>query len=202
MVNMVIGITGGVGSGKSTVLQILKDEYNAAIIMSDDVAREIEEPGNACYDKIVSSFGTDVLEGRIYGNRLDRAETARIVFADKSKLELLNSIVHPEVKSEIIRRINSCTKEDPGRLVIIESAILIEAGYREMCDEIWAVIADDEVRAERLMSSRGYTREKTLNIMSNQKSSEEYIAETDFAVDNSGSIESTRKQIKQRLSRN
>jgi len=196
---MVIGITGGVGSGKSTVLEILKNEYGARLIMTDDVARELMEPGMPVYNAVVAEFGPEIIEGGQNGMPIDRKALAAIVFADSEKLEKLNSLSHPQVRTETERRIDEYYKEDPEALIIIEAALLIEAGYRDILDELWSVIADPEIRIMRLAQSRGYSREKSESIMASQMSNEEYIEKTDFSINNSGSVDETRKQIADRL---
>lgn len=189
---MVIGITGGVGCGKSTILEILATGYGAGIILADDVARELQEPGMPVFDRIIEEFGKEILSE---DGSIDRKKLADIVFADEKKLELLNSLVHPAVKQEIIRRIRNFQMDDPDRPVVVEAALLIEAGYRDILDEIWAVIVDYEERVERLRVSRGYSREKTDSIMENQMSNEDFIRLTDFYIDNSKDLENTKKTI-------
>ena len=192
---MVIGVTGGVGAGKSTVLKILEENYNAHIIMSDDVAKELMEPGNASYNAIVEAFGTEVLEDKTPGKKIDRAKLAEIVFADDEKLALLNSLTHPRVKEEILSRRDQIYADDPDALIVIEAALLIEAGYEDLLDSLWVVYVDLEVRIARLIRDRGYSREKALSIMDNQLSDDEFRAHADFLINNSGTLEETRKQI-------
>ncbi len=136
---MVIGVTGGVGAGKSTVLKILRDKYDARLILTDDVARELMVPGGASYDLVRVAFGDEIL---CENGELDRGKLAGIVFADVGKLELLNSITHPQTKEETKRRIAACREEDPDALVVVEAALLIEAGFTDLLDELWVVTAD------------------------------------------------------------
>lgn len=207
---MLIGITGGVGTGKSTILNVLQSTYRSKLIMADNVGKSLMKPGNDCYDRIVEEFGTDILfdipDKQLYGvsNKpikpgIDREKLSKLVFDDPVKLKKLESIVHPEVKKEILRTIDEIYEATPDALLILEAALLIEHGYKEICDEFWVVIADKEVRIERLMLSRKYTREKCESIMAEQLSDEEFIKEADFVIDNSGSIEETVAQIRSRL---
>lgn len=205
---MIIGITGGVGAGKSSVMNVLQSSYKARLIIADNVAKSLMKPGNECYEKIIQAFGQDVLldvpEDLLFGNSnkpikpaIDRHKLAEIVFNDPEKLEKLNSIVHPEVKKAILKAVDDIYEIDDEALIVIEAALLIEESYHEICDELWIVTANREKRIERLMQSRKYSREKCESIMDNQLSDEEYKAYATFVLENSGDIEDTVKQIKE-----
>ena len=196
---MFIGVTGGVGAGKSTILQILEEKYHAHLIIADDVARNLMTRGKASYKAIVKAFGEDILQE---DGEIDRQKLSAIVFQDEEKLSLLNGIVHPLVRKAIIREQKRVNKKDPERLVILEAALLIEAGYKEMLDELWAVTADPEIRIQRLMDSRGYSREKSESIIANQLTDEEFRRNCDFVIDNSGTLEDTETQIREHFERN
>ncbi len=195
---MVIGVTGGVGAGKSTVLKILRDKYDAKLILTDDVARELMAPGGASYDLVRDAFGDEIL---LDDGGLDRGRLAGIVFEDEEKLELLNSITHPQTKEETRRRITGFKEEDPDALVVVEAALLIEAGFTDLLDELWVVTADRETRIRRLEDSRCYTRQKCEDVMANQLSDEEFESRADFVIDNSGNTWQTEMQIARRLKR-
>ena len=184
---MIIGIVGGVGCGKSTVLTYLKEKYNAYIIEADKVAKEIMEKGNEVYNKVIREFP----ESLDKDDNIDRKKLAEIVFNDAKKLETLNNITHPRTIKEITDRINNSSNQ----LVIVESAILIGSGIDKMCDEIWYVYCDLEKRIKRLMDSRGYSEEKTRNVIMNQMSEEEFNRVSDEFIDNSNSEEETHEQI-------
>lgn len=188
---MIIGLMGGVGSGKSTVLNYLRDQYNAEIIQSDMVAKEVMKPGFEAFNEIKQAFPDVISDNAINNNRL-----AGIVFNDKEKLKQLNSITHPATVKEIISRINSSSKN----IIVVESAILPGSGLEEICDELWFVFCEKETRIKRLMNSRGYTREKALNIINNQPSDEEYNTISDEFIDNSYSENKTRERIDYMLS--
>ncbi|MBE6017989.1 MAG: dephospho-CoA kinase [Lachnospiraceae bacterium] len=196
---MIIGITGGVGTGKSTVLGILEEDFGANIIMADEVAKYLQAPGGRCYAPIVDAFGEEILDMEDPAHPIDRAKLASIVFEDPDKLEDLNYIVHPLVKIEIMCQISGFYNKNSEALIVIEAALLIEAGYTDIIDELWVVTADREIRIQRLEESRGYTREKCEAVMASQLSEEEFADFADFVVDNSGSIEDTKKQIAERL---
>ena len=196
---MIIGITGGVGTGKSTVLDILENEYGAKIIMADEVAKFLQDPGGRCYGPIVEAFGEEILDLSQPDKPIDRAKLASVVFSDPDKLEDLNYIVHPIVKIEIMCEISGYYNEDSNALIVVEAALLIEAGYTNFVDELWVVSADKETRIRRLAESRGYSREKSESVMASQLSDEEFASYADFVIDNSGSIEDTKRQIAQKL---
>ncbi len=196
---MIVGITGGVGTGKSTILQILKDEYNAAVIMADDVAKELMEPGQPSYRAVVEYFGTEILSGE-EGSPIDRVKLAGIVFSDPDKLSALNLLTHPLVRIRILELIDVYNRQNYD-LIIVESAILIQAHYLDLIDELWVVYADYDTRVERLISSRGYTVEKIDNIISNQLSDDEMKRYASFLIDNTGTIDDVRRQLSDYLKR-
>lgn len=189
---MILGITGGVGSGKSTVLKYLKDKYNAKIIEADAVAKDIMNPGHRVYNMVLSEFNNIKLNE---DKTIDRNYLAREVFGNESNLEKLNAIVHPGVKEEILSLISKYYNENEHALIVIEAALLIETGYKDICDEIWYVYCEKEERIKRLISSRGYTRQKACDIMNNQMSEEEFKKSTDEFIDNSFNEEKTEIQI-------
>ena len=175
---LILGLTGGIGCGKTAVLTILKEEYDAYIIEADRLAHELMEPGKTVYQGIVDAFGMEVLmdtdidisapaegnavtdNGQSTVNRsIDRKKLGDIVFHDKDKLTLLNSISHPLVKEEILRRIEE--QKDAGKkLFVIEAALLIQDGYKSICDKMCYVYADLDVRISRLCEYRGFTKER------------------------------------------
>lgn len=188
----IIGVTGGVGAGKSSVLEILKTDFHAGIIVADEVGRALMEPGQICYRQIIEAFGTGFLTEE---GRLDRARLADVVFQDQEKLERLNQIVHPQVKEAVRQQVKTCQET----LVVIEAALLVEAGYREICDELWYVYVPAQERIKRLYEKRGYSEFKSYAIISNQLSDTAFRQNCDFLLDNSRSLAQTRQQIEKRL---
>lgn len=187
----VLGITGGVGSGKSQVLEYLHDAYGAVIRQLDGVAKELQRKGGGCYTRIVETFGMEIVTA---DGELDREKLAQIVFAEEEKLRVLNEIVHPEVKRQVKREIAE-QKRKGTPLFVIEAALLTTAGYEEICDEMWYIYTEEAVRRERLKASRGYTDKKITDMIQSQPMEEGYRSGCTAVIDNSGSFEETKKQI-------
>ena len=188
----VIGITGGVGSGKSEVLKFLENLDRVVVCQSDEVARILQRKGTKCFEDIIAHFG-DVIVAE--NGELNRNSLAEIVFHDKNELAALNNIVHPAVE-EYIRNWISDEKSKGTEIFFLETALLIEANYDELfCDEVWYIHASDDVRVKRLKYSRGYSEEKIEAIFNSQKSKEEYMDSCDRVVDNSRSFEETSVQL-------
>ena len=154
----VIGITGGVGSGKSEVLKILQENYQAKIILADQVAHELMEPGGISYDGIIECFGNDILND---DKTINRQALGGIVFSDHEKLQKLNEITHKNVDQEILRRIECIQKEAPDTLIVCEAALLVGAEYESRFHQLWYIYTKEEVRYERLRSSRDILMKKS-----------------------------------------
>jgi len=186
----IIGITGGVGSGKSLIINYISEKYNYIILETDKIAKELMNPGEKAYEKIIDYFGLEILDSDL---NINRKAFAEIIFNDKSKLEKVNSIVHPIVKEYIIDIISNI--DNVNKCYIIESAILEEAKLTDLCDEIWFIDSLEDVRIKRLEEGRGYSYEKSKEIIKNQKSKEDFLAISDIVIDNSGDIFKTYEQI-------
>lgn len=178
MTKRVIGITGGVGSGKSLVLKLLAERWGAEVIQADQVARELEEPGQPGLSLLLEKFGPDILDG---AGALNRAAFAQRIFSDPAALSAVNGLIHPLVYREISRR----TTASGRALVAVEAALFSPENKRELCGELWFVDADDETRIRRLMQNRGYSRKKCLDMMKNQPAREAFLAIADQVIDNS-----------------
>lgn len=192
----VIGITGGIGTGKSTVLRIM-EEMGAYVLEADSLAHNLMEPGQPAYIRITEFFGSDIIRE---DGTIDRGRLGRLVFQNPEALERLNGIVHPAVKEFILRDIEEKKKSGKVRWYVIEAALLIEDGYRLVCDELWYIHAEKEVRIERLLSGRGGTREKWEQVMANQSVDEFYRANCDVVIDNGNNLKKTINMVKDLLS--
>lgn len=190
-----IGITGGVGAGKSTVLDFLKENFQAVVCEADKVAHELQKPGEVCYKEIVREFGRGILKD---DQEIDRKKLGSIVFSDTKKLQKLNSIIHPRVK-RYIRDKKEEEQKKRTELFVIEAALLIEDHYEEICDELWYIHTPDDVRRKRLKKSRGYSDEKIDGIMMNQKSEEQFQKACKVIIENGEDFKETCIQIKEAL---
>lgn len=187
----VIGITGGVGSGKSRVLSFLEEKYHAVICQADQVAWKLQEPGETCYEKIVSYFGTGILN---VDATIARKKLGQIVFGDETQLLILNGIMHPAVKCEIEKRILR-ESEKGTKIFVLEAALLIEEHYDEICDELWYIYTDEQIRRQRLKESRQYDDEKIDAIMASQLTEEMFRKKCKMVIENSGAFEETCVQL-------
>lgn len=192
---LVLGITGGIGSGKTAVLNILKEEYQAYIIEADTLAHQLMEPGREAYQQIVKHFGSQIL---CSDSTIDRTILGQIVFSDPEKLIMLNNIVHPAVKKDILRQIEEQKKAD-CKLFVIEAALLLQDGYKEICDELWYIYADLEIRIDRLCKYRNFTRERALSVIRSQMDDTYYREGCNYTIDNSGNLDTVKTQIQQKL---
>lgn len=191
----IIGITGGVGSGKSRVLSFLEERYNSVICQADQVAWKLQEPGQKSYLGIVDYFGESILND---DKTINRGALGQIVFHDELKLQKLNEITHPAVKKYIKEQI-SLEEEIGSQLFIIEAALLLEDNYDEICDEIWYIFAREEVRRERLKESRNYTDEKINSMIATQQTESYFRKHCQLTIDNSGDFEDTCIQIEKAM---
>ncbi len=190
----VIGVTGGAGSGKSEVLHLLENEFGAHVIMADDVARKLSEKGGASYDAVVGYFGTDILDS---DGKIDRKKLAAIVFGHSELLEKLNSFTHPMVKSVIQKEIADVRRAGQCSFIALEAALLIEAGYEDICDEFWYVYTDEAIRRRRMKESRGYSDEKIDSIIKNQLSEEQFKKACQRIVVNNTTLSDVHSQLEE-----
>ncbi len=181
----VLGITGGVGAGKSTVLMYLKEHYGARVIQADQVGHLLQRPHESCYRRIVELFGTTVLNA---DGTISRPKLGAIVYADPQKMARLNAIMHPSIRRWIKSEVEAEQKRGCVPFVTVEAALLLEDHYDEICDEIWYVHTDDAVRIKRLQESRGYSEEMCRRIMANQKNECDFRAACQLVIDNSSDI--------------
>lgn len=175
---MVIGVTGGVGSGKTTVLnEIKKIKPNCKLLLTDDIAKSQHEIGSPIYNKIVELFSKTILNE---DETINKNKLSNIIFNDKEKLFEINKIIHPFVEDYVKNYI----EENKDSLIILESAILIESNLAKYCDNIIYVYVPREIRMERLKLNRGYSNEKILNIMSNQKDDNFFFKHCNIIINN------------------
>ena len=192
----VYGITGGAGTGKSEVIKMLQQNFGGCVIMSDEVARELMQKGNISYQLIVEYFGRDIL---MDDGEIDRKKLADHVFNNKEALEKLNSMTHPYVKDEIRQLIAEAEASGECRFVALESAILLECGYEDICDEFWYVYTKPEIRRQRMKETRNYSDEKVDSVMRNQQPDEAFFEQCSFVIKNNTTLSDVYAQLKEKL---
>ena len=191
-----IGLTGGVGAGESEILSYIRKHYRCEIYLADEVAHEVKNPGTECYHELIKLLGEDILES---DGQIDRGKMAEKIFADETVRQKVNGIIHPAVKRYLLEHLETAEKRGDVELFFVEAALLIEAGYGELVDEMWYIYATEEVRRERLKLSRGYSDEKVNRILASQLSDEEFRQNCSFIIDNSGELTDSFKQIDEKL---
>jgi dephospho-CoA kinase len=191
---MIIGLTGGIASGKSTVSKIL-DKMGIRVVDADIVAREVME-SKEVIKKISDEFGENILDS---DGELDRSKLREMVFSSKSRVKILNSIVHPSV---IDRFKNEREKSMRTREVLVfDIPLLFEAKMENLCDKVIVVYVDSETQIKRVMERDGSKRETALNIIKNQMSLSEKLEKADIKIQNDGTIEELEKKIKEVFSK-
>ena len=195
-----IGLTGGIGTGKSLVTSFLQ-EQGANVINADLLGHEAYLPGTVGFKQVVSEFGEDIVgeDGHV-----DRQKLGPIVFSDPSNMDRLNAIMHPLIKDMIQTQLDDF--EGKGQLIaIVEAAVLIEAGWESLFDEVWVVTADEEEVISRLASRNGLSREDSQKRINSQMTSIERSAHGDVVINNTGSVEDLKENVEslwaQRVSR-
>lgn len=184
----VIGLTGGVGSGKSYVAHYLEEHGQMELLIADELGHIAMQPGTESFRQIVTRFGEQVL---CEDGSLNRAKIADIVFGNPSAMEDLNAIIHPVVKSYIADYIRE--RQDCLGTILLESAILYETGCERFCDEVWYVHVPEELRIRRLCADRGYTEEKSRAIIARQQPKEFFLEHADRVIENVGTKQDLEK---------
>lgn len=209
-----IGITGGVGAGKSAILAYLAEKPNTRVMLADEIAHDLMEPGTDCYRRIVEKFaGEDIfseLEDSVRvedmvtaseNRQFHRGKLATVIFSNEEKREALNAIVHPAVKDYVLCVFQQEKQKGALELLVLEAALLIEEDYGAICDELWYIYTSEENRRARLKASRGYSDEKIDSIFNSQLTEAQFRAETQVTIDNNGDLEETFQQIENALRR-
>ena len=191
-----IGITGGIGAGKSEILSYIRKHYKCEIYLADEVAHEVKRPGTECYRALVDLLGKEIINP---DGQIDKARMAEKIFADASLLEKVNQLIHPAVKVYLLEHLEKARAAGDVELFFVEAALLIECGYGELVDEMWYIYADEQVRRERLKKARGYSEEKIENIMAKQLPEQKFRENCDFVIDNSGELADSYRQIDRKL---
>lgn len=186
---MVIGITGGVGAGKSAVLSYLSQKYKANLLVADEIARQLLMPGERAHAKVKAIFPEELFEE---DGTIKRQEMAGYIFMHPDMRQKQNDIVFPMVKEHIVGEI---AKMDPDKLIVIEAALLIEEHYDEICDTMWYIHSSEEKRRARLKENRGYPDERIDAMFRSQLTEKDFQMHCEVVIDNDGTLENTYLQI-------
>jgi dephospho-CoA kinase len=185
-----IGLTGGIGTGKTAVAGIL-EKLGAAILDADRVGHEVYVPGRPAYEDIVAEFGADVVSE---AGSIDRKKLGPIVFSSPEKLARLNAITHPRMK-EMMREKLAEAEHAGAKVAVLEAALLFDAGWDDLTDEVWVTVVDSETAAGRASERSGIPVDQVLErIQKAQMASEERIRRSDVVIDTSGTLEDTRRR--------
>ena len=188
-----LGVTGGIASGKSTVSEMLS-ELGSPLIDFDLIARQVVEPGTPGLAKIVDYFGRQVLAE---DGSLDRKKLSDIVFGDMEKRKKLESFTHPPIYEEFFKQANEIAAKDPTAIIQVAVPLLIELNLQYLFDKMLVIYVPAEVQIERLVGRDGISREEAANILKAQLPIDEKLQFTDFVIDNTKDLEHTRTQVKE-----
>ena len=194
-----VGITGGVGAGKTEILKFLAEQEKIEVMLADEIAHELMEPDGACYEKLKELFAGDAVFGA--DGKIERNRMAEVIFSDAAKREKLNDIVHPAVKTYVMERVKKEREKKELRVLVLEAALLIEEEYDSICDELWYIYTTEENREKRLMQNRGYSKEKVAQIFKSQLTEETYRKYCRVVIDNNGTKEDAVRQVAELLKR-
>lgn len=198
----IIGVTGGVGSGKTELLHYIEKNYRCRILLADEAAHEVMQKGGRIYEPLVALLGSSVLDS---SGEINRKEMAARIFSQEELLGRVNALIHPAVREYILEAVAeerekaAAGAEDAVDYFFLEAALLIECGYRFVVDEMWYIYCDLAVRRERLKKSRGYSDGKIDSILSSQLTEAEFRSGSDVVIDNSGNLEDAYRQIREAL---
>ena len=188
---MVIGLTGGIASGKTTVSSLLR-ELGADIIDADKIAREIVEPGQNTLKEIISEFGLDILND---DGALNRKALGNIVFNNSGRLKILNEITHPQIKKVVNERLGFIIRNNKDSLIIIDAAVLLECGMDKLVDEVWLVYVDYDTQLKRLMLRDNLNEHEAKVRIESQMSVEEKMKHSNKIIDNTKDLDFTKEQV-------
>ncbi|MCY9091833.1 dephospho-CoA kinase [Bacillus mojavensis] len=192
---LVIGLTGGIASGKSTVANMLIDK-GITVIDADIIAKQAVEKGMPAYRQIIDEFGEDIL---LENGDIDRRKLGALVFTNEQKRLALNSIVHPAVREEMLKRRDESIANQET-FVVLDIPLLFESKLESLVDKIIVVSVTKELQLERLIKRNQLTEEEALSRIRSQMPLEEKVSRADNVIDNSGTLEETKQQLEEILS--
>lgn len=208
---VILGVTGGAGSGKTTVVKRIQELVDTHFLHCDLIAHELMEPGGASYEALVQEFGEEILEPvkeecteqvspEVMLRPISRPCLAAVAMATEESRKRLNELTHPLVRQAVEKELDRLKEAQFSGVVVIEAALLIEAGYKELCDSLWYVHAPLTDRVRRMRENRGYSEEKIKNILAGQLTEEQFKAAADVVIENpDGAEKSLLKEISKHL---
>ena len=188
----VIGLTGGIGSGKSTVSQFLA-ELGAVLLDADKIGHDAFQPDTEIWREVVAAFGKQILAP---GGEVDRQKLGEMVFRNPEALSRLNQIMHPRMYDMAKARIEECRHRGVG-VVVLEAALLLEANWTPLVDEVWVTVVPEAAVLKRLQEQRGLEEQQTLARIRSQLSSEERLKHADVVINNEGDLEGLKARVKE-----
>ena len=188
----IIGLTGGIASGKSTVSSFFRQK-GAAVLDADRIARELSEPGGKLHAEYVHHFGAEVLQS---DGTLNRRRIGQIVFSDPQQKQWLDAVSHPAIRAELLRKLEQ-KRNEKQRLILLDVPLLFESGWDKMADKTCLVYVDESVQLQRLMKRDGYTRREAQDRIAAQMPLEEKKKRADYLIDNNGSLMDTVQQAEE-----
>ncbi len=189
---MIIGVTGGIGAGKSSVSKILQD-FGAIVIDADQISRSVVQPHKPAWMEIKKSFGDSVFN---IDDTLDRSKLAKIVFSSEEKKLELERIIHKEVVNEIEENVKSLIASAYDGIVVLDVPIPVKRGFLDIVDRVWVVTSHDELRIKRVMERSGISREDAENRINSQLTQEEYKELAHEVIENNGSLGELKRKVK------
>ncbi len=188
-----VGITGGVGAGKTEILHYMESTYRCRVMLADEIAHDLMAPGSRCFGELRDLLGADDV-WKADGS-FDRPRLASVLFSDDAKRNAVNDVVHPAVKDYVREQYAREKERAVLDLLVLEAALLIEENYDEICDELWYIYTSDKVRRARLKMSRGYSDAKVDSIFASQLSEAAFFAHCAEVIDNNGTPEEAFRQV-------
>lgn len=189
---LIVGLTGGVASGKTTISKVFKEE-GAYLIDTDQIARELVQPCSPAYYEIIKVFGTEILEE---DGTLHRKRLASRIFSNPDQRRSLNRILHPRIKEEMNRSIKGISEKDPEAIVVVDAPLLMETGIHRKMDKVVVITSREDQQIKRLRAREGLSPEEARKIISSQMALEKKVKIADFVIPNEGSLEETIRTTK------
>lgn len=191
---MIIGITGSSGAGKSTVCEILQNEYGVKVINADKIAKQLSKKGTNYLSEIVKQFGKEIL---LENGEMNRPKLAQIIYSNNEKREKLNSCTLKYIKEEIQKEIQKANNSKEYKIIVIDAPLLFEAELEKLCEYVIAVISENKnLQLQRIVKRDGITEEQAEARLNAQKSNDFYTSKSKFVIVNNGELKEVEEQIK------